>query len=209
MTFLVIGPAWSKEDAKATIPYLEQLPYVGFKPTVPVKEAGCLIDPPVSVPIVAGVSFAAKAEAEPPDEPPGTKLSSIGLITFPKWLVSFDEPIANSSQFNFPSNIAPEFQRFWVTVDSYVGTKFSKILLLAVVLTFFVQKRSFTANGTPGSFFWRSGFASNFFEFFKASSKVSSTYVLSFFDDFDLSTYADVMSFDEISLDLIFFYNFG
>jgi len=28
---------------------------VGFRPTVPVKEAGCLIDPPVSVPIVTGV----------------------------------------------------------------------------------------------------------------------------------------------------------
>ena len=26
LTFLLIGPAWSNEDAKATIPYLEQLP---------------------------------------------------------------------------------------------------------------------------------------------------------------------------------------
>ena len=34
---------------------------------MPVKEAGCLMDPPVSVPIVAGVSPAAKAEAEPPE----------------------------------------------------------------------------------------------------------------------------------------------
>ena len=42
---------------------------MGFKPTVPVKDAGCLIDPPVSVPIVAGVSFAANAEADPPEEP--------------------------------------------------------------------------------------------------------------------------------------------
>ena len=62
-----MGPAWSKDDANATIPYLEQLPYVGFNPTVPVNDAGCLIDPPVSVPIVAGVNFAAKADAEPPD----------------------------------------------------------------------------------------------------------------------------------------------
>ena len=44
------------------MPYLEQLPYVGFSPTVPVKEAGCLIEPPVSVPIVAGVNFAARAK---------------------------------------------------------------------------------------------------------------------------------------------------
>ena len=74
----------SREDANATMPYLEQLPYVGFKPTVPVNDAGCLIEPPVSVPIVAGVNFAAKADAEPPEEPPGTKSLSIGLITFPK-----------------------------------------------------------------------------------------------------------------------------
>ena len=43
------------------------------------NEAGCLIDPPVSVPIVIGVSCAATAEDEPPDEPPGTKFLSIGF----------------------------------------------------------------------------------------------------------------------------------
>ena len=75
-------------------------------------------EPPVSVPIVAGVSFAAKAEADPPDDPPGTKLSSIGLITFPKKLVSFDEPIANSSQLSLPKRIPPSFHKFSVTVDS-------------------------------------------------------------------------------------------
>ena len=32
---------------------------------MPVKEAGCLIDPPVSVPIVAGVKSAAKADEDP------------------------------------------------------------------------------------------------------------------------------------------------
>ena len=43
------------------------------------KEAGCLIDPPVSVPIVTGVKLAAKAAEEPPDDPPGTKSSAIGF----------------------------------------------------------------------------------------------------------------------------------
>ena len=56
----------------------------GFNPTVPVKEAGCLIDPPVSVPIVVGVKSAANALADPPDEPPGTVFFAIGFITFPK-----------------------------------------------------------------------------------------------------------------------------
>ena len=49
-TVLVIGPAWSRDEAKATIPHLDTRPYEGLSPTVPVKDAGCLIDPPVSVP---------------------------------------------------------------------------------------------------------------------------------------------------------------
>ena len=57
---------------------------MGFNPTVPVKEAGCLIDPPVSVPIVAGVRSAASADAEPPDDHPGTVSFAIGFTTFPK-----------------------------------------------------------------------------------------------------------------------------
>ena len=42
------------------------------------------MDPPVSVPIVAGVSSAANAEAEPPEDPPGTNFSPYGFFTFPK-----------------------------------------------------------------------------------------------------------------------------
>ena len=48
---------------------------------MPVNDAGCLIDPPVSVPIVVGVKSAANALAEPPDDPPGTVLSAIGFST--------------------------------------------------------------------------------------------------------------------------------
>ena len=46
---------------------------------MPVKDAGCLIDPPVSVPIVAGVNLAANADEEPPDDPPGTRFSETGF----------------------------------------------------------------------------------------------------------------------------------
>ena len=124
---------------------------VGFKPTVPVNDAGCLIEPPVSVPIVAGVKSAARALAEPPEEPPGTVFSFTGFITLPKKLVSLEEPIAYSSQFNLPKRKAPSDHRLLVIVDSYVGIKFSSILLPAVVLTPFVQNKSFTAKGTPGN----------------------------------------------------------
>ena len=55
---------------------------------MPVKDAGCLIEPPVSVPIVAGVNLAASAEADPPEDPPGTTFLPTGLLTFPKKLVS-------------------------------------------------------------------------------------------------------------------------
>src|SRR6516165_11956812 len=97
-------------------------------PTVPVCDAGWRIEPPVSVPIAARHRSAATATAEPPDEPPGTsaRLESVrrhGLIAGPKQLVSFDEPMANSSLLSLHSMTAPQSQRFCVTVDSYVGVK--------------------------------------------------------------------------------------
>ena len=122
-TVFVIGPAWSNEDANATIPHLDTLPYEGFKPTVPVKEAGCLIEPPVSVPREATQRSPETAAADPPDDPPGTSsLSEFtdfhGFLTEPKKLVLLVEPIANSSQFNLPKLIKPASSQFWVTVDS-------------------------------------------------------------------------------------------
>ena len=84
-TVLAIGPAWSSELAKATVPQREQRPYVGLIPTVPVKLAGWRIEPPVSVAVAPRHISAATAEADPPDEPPGTRSSSLrhGLMTGP------------------------------------------------------------------------------------------------------------------------------
>ena len=138
---------------------------------MPVKDAGCLIEPPVSVPIVAGVRLAAKALADPPEDPPGTKFLPTGFIVFPKKLVSLDEPIANSSQLSFPSKIAPSDHKLSVTVDSYVGIKFDKILLPAVVFVFFVQNKSLTANGIPESKPLKSFFASKSLALFILFSK--------------------------------------
>ena len=42
-------------------------------PTVPVKAAGWRIEPPVSVAVAPAQRCAATADAEPPDEPPGTR----------------------------------------------------------------------------------------------------------------------------------------
>ena len=65
------------------------------------------MEPPVSVPSAKNAWPPATAADEPPDEPPGTVDSSHGLCTGPYALFSFEEPIANSSQFVLPSSTAP------------------------------------------------------------------------------------------------------
>src|ERR1700733_4775771 len=101
-------------------------------------------------------SSAATAEAEPPDEPPGTSFVSEssrrqGDTTGPKHEVSFDEPIANSSLLSLPSNTAPSRQSCEVMVDSYGGTKSPRIFEHAVVRTSLVANRSLIPSGMPAS----------------------------------------------------------
>jgi hypothetical protein len=74
-----------------------------------------------------------------------------GLITLPKYEVSFDEPIANWSRLSLPSMPAPASHSFWLTVLSYSGTKPSRMWLAAVVCTPRVANRSFIPIGTPAS----------------------------------------------------------
>ncbi|MGY4224594.1 hypothetical protein ACVMIH_001955 [Bradyrhizobium sp. USDA 4503] len=88
-----------------------------------VNAAGWRIEPPVSVAVAPMQRAAATAEAEPPDEPPGTSVvlepsRRHGLVTGPKHEVSFDEPIANSSLLSLPSSTAPSRHNCEVTVDS-------------------------------------------------------------------------------------------
>src|SRR6185437_15853755 len=116
-------------------------------PTVAVNAAGWRIDPPVSVAVAPMQSSAATADAEPPEEPPGTSVVLAparrqGLATGPKQEVSFDEPIANSSLLSLPSITAPSRQSCEVIVDSYGGTKLPRMFEHAVVRTFLVAKRS-------------------------------------------------------------------
>ena len=49
-------------------------------PTMPHSDAGCRIEPPVSVPKEPAQMRAATAVAEPPDEPPGTRSSPPGPV---------------------------------------------------------------------------------------------------------------------------------
>src|SRR5215472_9164387 len=106
-TVVANGPIWSSELANAMSPYLDTRPYVGFTPTTPHSAAGWRIDPPVSDPSASGAYPAATAAADPPLEPPGTRLGSCGLRVGPNAEFSVDDPIANSSRFVLPMTTPP------------------------------------------------------------------------------------------------------
>jgi len=72
----------------------------------------------VSVPVADGVSRAATAAAEPPEEPPGTRAVSQGFFTGPWKLVSLEEPMANSSMLVLPSMGQPSALKRSTTVAS-------------------------------------------------------------------------------------------
>ncbi len=59
------------------------LPSAGLKPTTPQSDEGMRIEPPVSLPIAQSHMPIATATADPPDEPPATRLGSSGLRTGP------------------------------------------------------------------------------------------------------------------------------
>src|SRR5712691_11130967 len=73
-TFGAIGPRVSSDLLKGITPEMSMLPNAGLKPAAPQSEAGMRIDPPVSLPTAQSHSAAPTAAAEPPDEPPATRL---------------------------------------------------------------------------------------------------------------------------------------
>ncbi len=75
----------------------------------------------MSVPSAHTASPAATAAADPPLLPPGTASRSHGLCTGPNAEFSFDEPIANSSQFVLPIRTAPAPDSRVHAVQSYGG----------------------------------------------------------------------------------------
>jgi hypothetical protein len=59
------------DQLRGKTPYLLTRPYVGLRPTIPQKEAGPRIDPPVQEPMEPKTIPAATEAAEPLEEPPG------------------------------------------------------------------------------------------------------------------------------------------
>src|SRR5262245_18218609 len=116
---------------------------------MPQNIAGWRIEPPVSVPSVAGRMREATAAAEPPDEPPGTSFVFHGFFMVPKYEVTVDEPIAYASMLSLPIATMPAALRRPVTCDSYGATKFSSIRDPQVVRQPSVRNRSLWQMGTP------------------------------------------------------------
>src|SRR5882672_8868987 len=100
-----------------------------------VSAAGWRIEPPVSVPVANGARPAATAATEPPLLPPGTRATSHGFLTGPYQLVSFDEPIANSSMLVLPSITVPAALSFATIVASYGAMNLSSIFEPQAVFT--------------------------------------------------------------------------
>lgn len=57
---------------------------VGLNPKIPHKDAGTLIEPPVSVPNENGIKPAATATADPPLDPPEILFNERGFFVSPK-----------------------------------------------------------------------------------------------------------------------------
>src|SRR5690606_809422 len=120
-------------------------------PTTPQNAAGCLMEPPVSVPRPQYAMPAAIDAAAPPDEPPGTRSLFHGLRVFLNAHDSVVEPSSNSSKFVLPTMGAPASFNFVTTVASYGGTQSSSTLLAAVVRTPSVQMLSLRLPGMPAN----------------------------------------------------------
>ena len=95
------------------------------------------------MPVAAGANLAATADALPPELPPGTQSKFHGFFTDPKYDVSFEEPIANSSILVLPKLTASISLKFCITVALYGAIKFSSIFEPHVVLHPSAQKISF------------------------------------------------------------------
>ena len=100
-------PTVSKLGAIAITPAVVMRPCVVRMPNMPQKLAGTRTEPPVSVPSAKSHRPAATADAEPLDEPPGTRSGAFGLIGVPKCGLVPNMPQATSSVCVLPMQVAP------------------------------------------------------------------------------------------------------
>src|SRR3990172_6324287 len=83
-TFRARGPQQSSVQVAVKIPARSINPFVGFRPTSPLKAAGMRTEPPESPPREPRARLAATATSEPTLDPPGINSSFQGLRQRPK-----------------------------------------------------------------------------------------------------------------------------
>src|SRR5439155_22718420 len=88
---------------------------------MPQSAAGCLMEPPVSEPSAHGASPAETAAAEPPPEPPGTRVGSQGFRVGPYAEFSVADPMAKSSVLALPTSVSRAALHRPGTARSYTG----------------------------------------------------------------------------------------
>src|SRR5256885_17089648 len=76
-------PTVSSVGANGITPATEISPCEGRQPQIPQLLAGTRTEPPVSVPIAKSTMPQATADAEPLEEPPGTRSGTTGLSGVP------------------------------------------------------------------------------------------------------------------------------
>src|SRR5580693_3526489 len=115
------GPTGSWEKQFGNTPRRLTSPYVGLSPAMPQASAGPRIEPPVSLPIVAGAKPAAIAAPDPDEEPSGWWGVFHGFCAGGNSTSQEGPPCANSQVAVLPSRIPRAPRNFAATTASSAG----------------------------------------------------------------------------------------
>ncbi len=151
-----MGPAVSCSAEIGTTPEPLTRPRLGLWPTTPVIPAGHTMEPSVSVPIATCASDAARAAADPADEPHGLRSSTYGLWVCPP---TADQPdvgfvarkFAHSDRFVLPRITAPASRSRVTRAASVSGGLPARASDPAVVGMSRVSMLSLRRTGMPSS----------------------------------------------------------
>ena len=128
------------------------MPRLVFRPTRPLQAAGMRIEPPPSLAPAAGTMPAATAAPEPPDEPPGVRVTSHGLRAGPHSVDSVMPLAPNSGVLVLPKMTSPASRKRRVTRACSVATSWARARdPLEVGKPAYSWARSLMRNGTPAN----------------------------------------------------------
>ena len=123
---------------------------VGFSPYTPQKLAGIRIEPTRSEPYSQNAIPAATAAAAPPEEPPGVRVASHGLVVAPyRSLRVWAKSASMKATFVFPITMAPARLSRCTTVASWSATNSMNAGLPQVVCSPATLNASLIVIGTP------------------------------------------------------------